>query len=142
MKIIFSKYFIRNKNTRWIKIFPEIIKTYNNTPHSGIADLTPNQALKPENRPIIGDINLEKQLMNKRVSDLKEGDKVRKYTANKFSKKSEPVWSDEVYTVETVRGNTIYLTDGSSVRRDNLLKQHPDAVSSAPNVITATKKMR
>ena len=142
LKIIFSKYFIRNRNTRWIKVLPEIIKTYNNTPHSGIADLTPNQALKPENRPIIGDINLEKQLMNKRISDLKEGDKVRKYTANKFSKKSEPVWSDEVYTVETVRGNTIYLTDGSSVRRDNLLKQHPDAVSSEPNVITATKKMR
>ena len=80
--------------------------------------------------------------MNKRTSDLESGDKVRKYTANKFSKKSEPVWSDEVYTVETVRGNTIYLTDGSSVRRDYLLKQHPDAVSSEPNVITATQKMR
>ena len=71
--------------------------------------------------------------MNKRVSDLKEGDKVRKYTANTFSKKSEPVWSDQVYTVETVRGNTSYLTDGSSVRRDYLLKSHPDAVSSEPN---------
>ena len=58
-------------------------KTYNNTPHSGIADLTPNQALKPENRPIIGDINLEKQLMNKRTSDLESGDKSKQiYTNN------------------------------------------------------------
>ena len=79
--------------------------------------------------------------MNKRTSDLESGDKVRRYTANKFSKKSEPVWSDEVFTVDTVRGNTIYLTDGSSARRDYLLKCSPDAVSSEPNVITATKKM-
>ena len=142
LKIILSKYFLRNRKTRWLKILPEIIKTYNNTPHSGIADLTPNQALKPENRPIIGDINLEKQLMNKRTSDLESGDKVRRYTANKFSKKSEPVWSDEVYTVNTVRGNTIYLTDGSSARRDYLLKCSPDAVSSEPNAIPATKKTR
>ena len=80
--------------------------------------------------------------MNKRTSDLESGDKVRKYIANKFSKTSEPVWSDEVFTVDRVRGNTVYLTDGSSLRRDYLLKQHPDAVSSEPNVLTATKKMR
>ena len=60
----------------------------------------------------IFEINSRKGLKNKTVSDLQPGDKVRIKIAGMFSKGSEPQYSDTVYTVETVRGSTIYLIGG------------------------------
>lgn len=42
---------------------------------------------------------------------MKPGDKVRKLTKNTFTKGTDPIWSDEVYTVVKATGNKIRLDD-------------------------------
>jgi len=86
LKLILSKIFIRTKSTRWIDKIENVINVYNKTPHSGILDLTPNDANKPENQSILKKLNYEKRQANKQVSDLKPTDKVRVYIGN-FLKK-------------------------------------------------------
>ena len=49
------------------------------------------------------------------------GDHVRVSIANFFKKGTEPRWSDEIYTVERVKGMTITLSDDKAYKRDKLL---------------------
>ena len=59
-----SKLFIRNKSTNWINNIDDLVDNYNNTPHSAIDDIKPNDAEKPENIYTIIEINLEKKKNN------------------------------------------------------------------------------
>ena len=141
LKIILSKIFIRTKSTRWIDKIENVVNVYNKTPHSGILDLTPNDANKADNQPILKKLNYEKRQANKQVSDLKQTDKVRVYIGNFLNKKSEPVWSDEVYQVQNVRGNKVKLYGiDKHFLRHNLLKIPFSSSSTPPNVIRQTPK--
>ena len=110
LKLIFAKQFIKTKNTKCVNTLQSVIKKYNNTPHSSIGKLTPNEAEKEENYPTILEINKVKQMYNKTISDLKPGDSVRMLTSNIFTKESEPKWSDEVYEVKKLEANRFYWT--------------------------------
>jgi transcriptional regulator with XRE-family HTH domain len=141
LKIILSKIFIRTKSTRWINKIENVVNVYNKTPHSGILDLTPNDANKPENQPILKKLNYEKRQANKQVSDLKPTDKVRIYIGNFLNKKSEPVWSDEVYQVQNLRSNKVKLYGiDKYFLRQNLLKIPFSSTSTPANVIRQTPK--
>ena len=144
LKEILKKTFLLNKSTNWINHIDNIIKIYNNTKHSSLNGLTPEQAMKPEHFNIIQKINIDKMENNKRVSDLEINDKVRKFSLLKksISKPSiTPAWSDEVYYVVKVDGSTIYLNDGSKNKRYNLLKIPDDTeITNNKNVITQLLK--
>lgn len=140
LRLIISRMFIRNKNTRWITNIKDIINKYNDTPHPALGKLTPNQATEEENHYIIYQINQAKKKITKTTSNLKVGDKVRKTTKNIFSKKSEPIWSDEVYEVVKVSGQRITLNNGTIYKRGSLLKVPNTTTSTEQNVITKTKK--
>ena len=74
LKRILSKEFLEQKNTKWTDILPEIIERYNNTPHSSLDDITPNQAISdPKKRQHIMHLNMLKALENGFVTDLKPG---------------------------------------------------------------------
>jgi hypothetical protein len=45
-----SKEFLENKKTRWIDTLPKIIEQYNNTPHTALDNITPNQAITDPKR--------------------------------------------------------------------------------------------
>ena len=86
---------------------------------------------------------VEKQLHNKTVSALEVGDKVRKTLlkeSHAIIKGTDPRWTDEVFTVKQVHGNTIILTDGSKMKRTDLLKVPNNTKSSEPNVINQVRK--
>ncbi len=139
IKTILKKTFLFNNSTNWINHIDNIIRVYNNTRHSSLNGLSPEQALKPENFSMIQKININKMENNKRTSDLKINDKVRKYSLFKksISKPSiTPAWSDEVYYVIKVEGSTIYLNDGSKNKRYNLLHVPDDTeVNTTKNII-------
>ena len=87
--------------------------------------LTPKQALKPQNFNKIVKINLLKKEQTKRTSDLEIGDQVRKYVLlrKELSKPSmEPNWSETIYKVVKVQGQTITLDDGTKYKRYNLFR--------------------
>ena len=86
-------------------------------------------------------MNYEKRQANKQVSDLKQTDKVRVYIGNFLNKKSEPVWSDEVYQVQNVRSNKVKLYGiDKYFLRQNLLTIPFSSTSTPPNVIRQTPK--
>jgi len=127
-----------SNSTNWINIIDNIVKIYNNTPHSALNGLTPEQAMQPENYRLIQQINMNKMEQNKRVSDLEINDKVRKYSLFKksISKPSiTPAWK--------VQGSTIFLNDGSKNKRYNLLRVPDDTEitnNKNKNVITELLK--
>ena len=79
----------------------------------------------------------------KSASDSKVGDKFRKNISfqHKLSKGTDPKWSDKVFTVATVHGNTIILNDDAIHKRVNLLKVQEDAIDYEENPTKEAKRI-
>ena len=142
LKRILSKEFLENKNTKWIDILPDIIERYNNTPHSSLDDITPNQAISdPKKRQHIMHLNILKARDNGFVTDLKPGDKVRIDDTALFKKGSESRWSDEIHVVKEASGKTVTLTDGTTHKRSKILMvPHNTPIATEKNVIKVATK--
>jgi predicted lipase len=59
-----------------------------------------------------------------------------------FKKGNESQWSSKIYTVDTARGKTIYLTDGSKKKRNMLLKIDKDTVEKESITKKVTREKR
>ena len=122
LKRVLSKEFLENKSTEWVSILPKIIEQYNNTPHTSLDNITPNDAISdPKKRMHVMHLNILKAQQNGFVTDLKPGDKVRIDDTSLFKKGTESRWSDEVHVVKEASGKTVILTDGSTHRRSKVL---------------------
>jgi hypothetical protein len=129
LKTIISHYFIHNKTKDWISKIDHIIDVYNDTGHKSLNYLSPNEALDEKNIEEIQHINIIKNKKNKTVSDLKIGDKVRVRISGIFTKKTEPQFSETIYTVEKINGTTITLNNNKRYKRTNLLKIPNDTIN-------------
>ena len=78
-------------------------------------------------------MNIDKSKANKTQSDLIAGDKMRILDRKLFKKGSDPQYTSETYTVESVHGKTIHLTNGLIKKRDMLLKVHKDTIPNTNN---------
>ena len=126
---------------------PGIIERYNNTPHSALDDITPNQAISdPKKREHVMHLNMLKAHDNGFVTDLKPGDKVRIDDTSLFKKGTESRWSDDVHVVKEAYGKTVVLTNGTTHRRNKILMVPHNTViapTTEKNVIkVATKQPR
>ena len=121
----------------------EQFSQYNTMSNGGLEGLSPNEACKEENKEKILNLNINKNQFNNTVSDLAIGDKVRKNVLfqDVNSKGTDPRWSDEVFTVKAIYGNSILLNNNIKYKRDKLLKVPPDTVSNPTNPITLSKKI-
>jgi transposase InsO family protein len=70
LKSIITKIFLRTNTKNWIDHLSNIISRYNNTPHSSLGDIKPNEATTKENEIKITELNLWKMTKNSTVSDL------------------------------------------------------------------------
>lgn len=122
IKQIITKIMLKNKNKLWIDYLDTIVSNYNNLQHSSLNDLSPNEALLKENYQTIYHINVEKNSHNNNISNLEPNDNVRIRISGKFKKGTEPLWTDEIYTVKLVKNKSITLTDGTRKKRTDLLK--------------------
>jgi hypothetical protein len=117
LKRVLSKEFLENKDTEWVSILPKIIEQYNNTPHTSLDNITPNDAISdPKKRMHVMHLNILKARQNGFITDLKPGDKVRIDDTAMFKKGTESRWSDEVHVVKEASGKTVILTDGTTHR--------------------------
>jgi hypothetical protein len=114
-------------------------------------DHTPNDVLYKQAAQIeVLHINMDKNKKNiqlhKKGSDLTSGDHVRVSEANFFKKGTEPRWSDEVYTVQDVKGLSVTLDNDKAYKRDKLLKipkatiKTTKTIVSTPNVVKVATK--
>jgi hypothetical protein len=143
LKTILTTTFLKEGNTQWLDRLQRILDIYNQSQHSGINDIAPDDASKPKNKEEILKLNMDKQLHNKTVSDLEIGDKVRKTMlkgGHEIIKGTDPRWTDEVFMVKQIRGNTVILNDDSKMKRTDLLKVPSTTKSSVPNVIAQARK--
>ncbi len=145
LKSVLSKEFLENKSNEWVSILPRIIEQYNNTPHTLLDNMTPNQAISdPKKRMHVMHLNIQKAKENGFITDLKPGDKVRIDDTAMFKKGTESRWSDEVHVVLSASGKSVTLTDGTTYKRDKLLMVPHNTIISPNtemNVIkVATKK--
>jgi hypothetical protein len=140
LKQIITKIMLKNKSKLWIDYLDKIVSNYNSLSHSSLNDLSPNEALLKENYETIYDINIDKNIHNNNVSDLEPDDNVRIRIGGKFKKGTEPLWSDEIYTVKSVNSKSITLTDGTRKKRTDLLKI-PNGTQEEPvNIIVKNNK--
>ena len=137
LKRIIAKTRIVLKSSNWVDHLAKIIKVYNDTEHSSLDDLTPNEAGQSKNSEKVLELNIEKNKDNKIETDLKKGDKVRILEKNKNSRVGDSNWSTDVYIVESAKLKTVVLTNGKTMKRDKLLKVHDSNIST----IDLTKKI-
>ena len=126
----FNKSIFREWNTNWANELETIVNNHKKTQHETLDDHTPNKALKDEEVRIeVLHSNINKSKKNAYLNnDLSVGDHVRVSIANYFKKGTEPRYSDEVYTVEGVKGMNITLNDDKVCKRDKLLKIPKDTI--------------
>ena len=124
-----------NRSANWINTFDKVIAIYNKSGHRSLNGLSPNQASQDKYKQQIINLNIEKSQSNKITSDLSIGDKVRILEKQTFKKGSEPQYSAQIYTVESVHGKTIHLTNGLTKKRNMFLKLHKDTIGN-DNTIT------
>ena len=122
--------FLGSNDTNWVDNLDDIVDDYNNTKNKGILNIKPNKADLPENKPLLVEYNRLKSIKNNTVSDLRVGDKVRVYVKKSMEKGTEPQYSNEVYTVESIRGKTITLNNNESKRRNDLLLVPQSTISN------------
>lgn len=141
LKTILHKRFLITKSLNWVDVLPTIVQQYNNSPHSSIDDIKPNQATTPENVSRIIDINNEKSNdISTYKNEFKVGDKVR-IKIEGYNKKTEGQFYDKVYIVKETHGKTVLLDNDVIKKYDMLLKVHDDTVIAEPNnLIKKAKK--
>ena len=140
IKTIFTRLFVQTKSDNWIDHIDEIVGNYNNNGHTSIDNIKPNDAFLKKNLKKIYNINYEKSLFNISVSDIDVNDKVRIKLKGKFRKGTDARYTDEVYTVTKVRGNSITLDDDKVYKRSSLLIVPPTTVSNEKNVIVRVQR--
>lgn len=140
IKTILTRLFLQTKNTNWIDYFDVILNNYNNSGHIAIDNIKPNDAFLNKNLKKIYNINYEKSLINMAISDIDVNDKVRIKIKGTFRKGTEARYSDEVYTVKKVRGNSITLNNDEVHKRSSLLIVPKTTVSDEKNVIVKVNR--
>ena len=141
IKTIFTRLFLQPANKgNWIDKIDEIVENYNNSGHTSIDNIKPNDAFLKKNFKKIYDINYEKSKFNLSISDIEVNDKVRIKLKGIFRKGTEARYSDEVYTVTKVRGNSITLDDDKVYKRSSLLIVPRNTVSNEANVIVRVNR--
>lgn len=143
LKTKLTKIFIAKNNTNWVDFIDALIKRYNNTPHSGIGEIIPNQANEPYYAQLISALNKQKSLKNDQISDLSIGNKVRMIEQSSiFQKGTEGRFSDAVFTVKSIQGKNITLTNGVIKKRNDLMQVPDDTVGSIEaNIIKKVNKV-
>ncbi len=108
LKRVLSKEFLENQSTELVGILPKIIEQYNNTPHTSLDNITPNDAISdPKKRIHFMHLNMQKAQQNGFITDLEPGDKVRIDDTALFKNGTESRWSDVVHVVKSASGKTV-----------------------------------
>lgn len=128
LKTMIAKYMTAKGTPKWVDALPKMLKIYNDTPHSGIKNIRPDNADSGESLVKISTLNFEKQTENNqkikaKVDKLRVGDKVRiKIEKGTFTKGYEITYSKEIYVIEKVNSSTVSLDDGNDYPIDKVQK--------------------
>ena len=97
------RYFTYKGSYQWVKVLPDLVASYNDTPHSSLPDkLTPHQAANKENWSTVWS-HQENRLEKAKPSKFQVDDYVRiSRVKGIFEKGYLPSWSEEIFQVAAV----------------------------------------
>jgi len=106
---------------RWIDLLPKVVNQYNGQEHRTIG-MSPNEALKPENRMRVWLSIKKHSVFTRTYEPLKIGDSVRTFVKRTtFSKGTAPRYSETVHKIVNIgknpNGDVEYLLDNYSKRK-------------------------
>ena len=142
LKNIIYKNFIANDNTVWIDSIDSYVKAYNNTPHNGLDNFTPNEVRNDTTiNGLITQYNIEElKKQSKRITDIKEDANVRiQIPKTKFTRGFNPKWSSEVYKIEKREGNKLYI-NGKKYNIKNIQVVNNDVTNTSHELKKALKE--
>jgi hypothetical protein len=126
LKSMIQKTITGNSSVRWIDSLPQLIQNYNDTPHSGLSGLSPQEA--SENVTETRDLTHDKLVASKEKQTgkvkLAIGDHVRiKKTKQTVGHKGYEIrYSIKVFTIDAIDGSSYTLSDGRKFREEQLQK--------------------
>jgi hypothetical protein len=100
-KSLVKKYTLENKTKKWIDKLNDIVELYNDTPHSGLKESTPNEVF--EDYDYCLKLYEAQKKFNQKVDSkvpFKIGDKVRVLVQKKTFEKEKAPFSTDIYTIE------------------------------------------
>lgn len=126
IKNTIEKLFSSRNSVVWFHFLEKIIEKYNQTPHNGIKQIAPDEAMDKGNYDTISNLNFWKAVKNNEVVDKKSkvniGDFVRlQINKNNLTKGYAHTYSKKVYQVEEINGNNIKLNNDKVVNQNDLL---------------------
>jgi len=129
IKYKLMKYMELNDTKNWSEFLQPVLDAYNNTPHS-TTKVAPNKVNKSNEGEIAKIIKMKAKI--KTYEDINVGDSVRLKVVHKVAKGFKQQWSDDLYTVEKVYHNGVYLVDGDLYPRKELQLVHEDKLVKKP----------
>ena len=153
IKNVIYKFMKQENTTTYFKELPRILDAYNNTPHSGILNIAPNEVENDRNNmdrlQILNHKNDYENRKNRIIFEV--GDTVRiKVSKSAFSRSFDENYTDKQFTIVSIDKSWATLNDGSvfSVRR--LIKTEPitkpvktkDKLTEAKKITKGIKKLR
>lgn len=143
IKVIIIKHMKYTNSIAYLDYLPTIIKMYNETPHPGILNLTPNDATKEENKQLLFDYNLEKAKYNNNYQKkLSIGDQVRTRNRKKtFERAYDQKYSD-IHTITELTKTRATLDDGTTISLRRLKRVEPvdEVKDDGPDELEAVHK--
>jgi ribosomal protein L21E len=133
-----------SNNTNWIiNHIYDVVDKYNNTPHSSLDELTPNEARKEINQHSIAELNGAKISNEPATSLFSRGDMVRiriNKTFRKGREGKEPRYSNHIFIVDSVQGQRITLNNGKTLPERESLKVDGNTTSPTTYPIDIVNK--
>lgn len=114
--------FTAEDNTKWLQPLKDIISTYNDTPHSRLDNMTPNEAHKFSSDTRTIHYEKVKEALDRREF-FQKGDHVRVLLKKKsFQRGFERKWTLQTYKVDEIEGRNYILSNGKKYRAHQLQK--------------------
>jgi hypothetical protein len=136
------KYMKVEDTPKYHKHLPEIIEAYNESPHSGILEIAPNDADRKENVIALQILNHKKDKQNRKHHiEFKPGDTVRvAVKRGPFARSYDEKYSDAQHTVEKVEDGMATLDDGKQYSVRRLIKTERVVIPVRAEKLVAAKK--
>ena len=142
IKNVIYKFMKEENTTTYINELPRIIKAYNDTPHSGILDIAPNDADEKENVIALQILNNKKDLQTRKNHvKISVGDTVRiRLNKNSFARSYDEKYSDKQYTIKSIEGRYATLDNDETYSLRRLIKTEPVVIQRKSEKLTEAKK--
>lgn len=152
IKNALAKHFTHTQKTEWTTYLPTLLKSYNDTQHSGLKAkgqpaMSPDEAaLRETDTRIVHYEKVMKARKDVRPSGLAVGDYVRVLKRKQiFDRGYEVRYSVTVYTIDEIDGNYYILSNGKRYRERDLQKikewvQHASAAELPANNVEEEQK--